>query len=92
MDLLTILTTLDTTLNRRTISTKHDQDTVTWTKPTQFTVTYEIDSDETTITNCTQICLNNTNTGIKVYINHHNRFKLTSTSLADLTSFTIGGS
>ena len=90
MDLLTILATLDTTLNRETISSKNNANIVSWSQPSNFTTTYEVDEDETTITNCTRICLQNTANGIKVHINHHNRLKLTSTLLTDLDSFTIG--
>ena len=86
MDLLTILSTLDTTLNRRTISTRREN-TVTWTNTLEFQVTY---NSTNTITNCKQICLLNTDNGIKVYINHHNRHKLTSIKLSDINSFTIG--
>lgn len=88
LNFTTILTTLDTHLNRETISTKKYEDTCSWTHTTQFTVTYTTD-EETTITNCIRICLLNNN-GIQVYINHHNRYKLTKIPLNDITALTIG--
>ena len=88
LNFTTILTTLDTHLNRETISTKKYEDTCSWTHTTQFTVTYTTD-EETTITNCIRICLLDHN-GIQVYINHHNRHKLTKIPLNDITALTIG--
>lgn len=87
LDFLTILTTLETNLTRESINTKNKGNTCSWTKNTNFTVTYN-DGESNTITNCTRICLLDDN-GIKVYINHHNRYKLTKLTLTDLTSFTI---
>ena len=87
LDFTTILTTLEANLTRQTVSTKKYGETTSWTKNTTFSVTYN-DGESTTITNCTRICLLDKN-GIKVYVNHHNRHKLTTLTLSDLTSFTI---
>lgn len=87
LNFTTILSTLEASLNRETISTKFNANTCSWTKPTSFTVTYN-DGESNTITNCTRICLLDKN-GIQVYINHHNRHKLTKLTLSDLTSFGV---
>ena len=88
LNFTTLLNTLDTNLNREAISTKKYGDTCSWTHTTTFTVTYTTD-EETTITNCIRICLLDNN-GIQVYINHHNRQKLTKIALNDITALTIG--
>jgi len=88
MNFTTIVAILDNKLNRETTNTKKYGNTVSWTKPTTFTTTYN-DGENNTITNCQRICLQNTTQGIKLTINHHNRHKLTKTNLTDITSFSI---
>lgn len=85
MNLTTIIPILDENLHRETISTKNSTNACSWTQTNNFTVTY----NETTITECHRICLVNKNNTIKLYINHHNRHKLTTTNLTDISTFSI---
>ena len=85
MDFLTLITTLETTLNRTTISTKNSADTVTY-KGTINSVT--VNSD--TYSNVYQIFLtHDTNNLITVHVNHTRRNHTTDYSLSDINTLEV---
>ena len=84
MDLLTILPILDSNLTRETVSTKNDTPTVSWTKPTPFTVTI----NENTIQNTQRICIHNKNNTPTLYLHTH-KTTLKKYTLTNIETITI---
>ena len=85
MDFLTLITTLETTLNRTTISTKNGNDTISY-KGSINSVT--VNSD--TYSNVYQIFLtHDTNNLITVHVNHTRRNHTTDYNLSDINTLEV---
>ena len=85
MEFLTLITTLEATLNRDTISTKNSADCITY-KGSINSVT--VNSD--TYSNVYQIFLtHDTNNLITVHVNHTRRNHTTDYSLSDITTLEV---
>lgn len=89
MELLTLLNTLESTLTRKTVSLKNDNDVCSWTSDDLFSVSFTIDEDTTEIEDVIQICLVNKNDDVYVYINYNNRQKYLKLLLEDIDIFEV---
>ena len=85
MDLLTLLTILETNLTRNITNTKNNGNTITYTG----TITSVTVNSEDTYTNVYQLFLTHMDSVITLHINHSKRNHTSDYSLADITSLTI---
>ena len=89
MELLTILNILESTLTRKTVSLKNDNDGCSWSSDDLFSASFTIDEDTTEIEDVIQICLVNKNDEVYVYINYNNRQKYLKLLLEDIDVFEV---
>lgn len=85
MDLVTLLTTLESNLTREIVNTIHG-DTISYTSPTAMTITL---NTSTVYTNVNRACLIVKNNTTYLYITSYDYKKTVKTSIADITSITI---
>jgi len=87
MDLLTILSTLEASdMERKTVSTKHNTDCISYQNLDEE---LEITVDNSDYSNIIQVCLANKNGTVYLYLNYNNRLHLKKWKLTDVTSFSI---
>ena len=89
MDLIQLITFLDTNFTRKVKSTKNDTNIMAWENHNHEDITVIVDETSTTYTNVIQLCLKNSNNTVYLYINHIIRRNLTKIKLADITSICI---
>ena len=87
MDLLTILSTLETSdLQRKTVSTKHNTDCVSYQNSDEDA---EVSVNSTNYSDIIQVCLVNKDGTVYLYLNYNSRLQLKKWKLTDVTSFSI---
>lgn len=86
MNFLTLIQTLETTLNRDTISTKNGPDTITY----KGSITSVTINSEDTYSNVYQLFLTHDNSGtITLHVNHTKRNHTTDYKLSDITTLEV---
>ena len=85
MNLNEVLTILEESLTREVVTTKNDNDIVSYTS----SETHNVKINNDTINNFNRICLKHKNDTISLYVNHTTSINVTKYSISSITSLVI---